>query len=121
MAEFPALLRAYREESHLSQRALAQITQINQAILSRLESGDRGPSGAEQVLAIARALSLDRSRTDALLSSAGYWPQALIALGPADETLLAVARVLSDEAVPQARKQRFRRLVELLAEEWTSR
>lgn len=120
MSEFSQLLRTCREQSRLSQRALSQAAGINQAIISRLESGDRTPSGAEQVLAIARALNLDRSTTDTLLSSAGYWPQTYLLLGPRDQTLRAVAEILADERIPDARKQRFRRLVETLSEEWST-
>lgn len=120
MSEFSRLLRACREQSHLSQRALSQATGINQAIISRLESGDRTPSSAEQVLAITRVLNLDRSASDTLLGSAGYWPRVYLLLGPQDQTLRAVAEILADEQMPEARKQRFRRLVETLSEEWST-
>lgn len=120
MSEFSQVLRTCREQSHLSQRALSQAAGVNQAIISRLESGDRTPSGAEQVLAIARALNLDRPTTDTLLGSAGYWPQVYLRLGPQDQTLRAVAEILADERMPEARRQRFRRLVQTLAEEWSA-
>ncbi|MGE5619217.1 MAG: helix-turn-helix domain-containing protein [Sphingomonadaceae bacterium] len=118
MAVFAQLLKGYREGSGLSQRALARASQINPAIISRLESGDREPSGPEQVLAIARALGLDPERTDALLSSAGHWPRAILELGPSDESLLMVARVLTGPHLEDAAKVRFRRIVSILAEQW---
>ena len=120
VSEFSALLRTYREQRRLSQRGLAQATRINQAIISRLESGERGPSSPEQVLTIARALDLDRPRTDSLLSGAGYWPTVYTLLGPRDETLHAVAEVLADERIPETRKRRFRQLLTLLCEEWST-
>ena len=91
---------------------------INAAIINRLESGDRGPSGHDQVLAIARALSLEPERTDALLSSAGHWPRSVLALGPSDETLMAVAGVLTSPLVGQDARARFRQVIDLLAVQW---
>jgi transcriptional regulator with XRE-family HTH domain len=115
---FGELLKRYREEAGLSQRELARRTEINPAIISRMESGDRGPSGSEQVLAIVRTLGLDSARADLLLASAGFWPEAIVALGPGDETLLAVARILSDPGVAERARRRFRRVIELLVEQW---
>jgi transcriptional regulator with XRE-family HTH domain len=117
---FPELLRGARDQRGLSQRALARASRINPAIVSRLESGDRGPSGPEQVLALAGALRLESSEVDALLASAGYWPRSLLDLGPADETLLAVARVLTSPNLDAAPRARFRWLIELLVEQWLS-
>jgi transcriptional regulator with XRE-family HTH domain len=119
MPEFSELLKSYREQARLSQRALAQATNINQAIISRFESGNRGPSGPDQVLAIITALSLDQARADALLSSAGYWPRVYVTLGPDDPTLFAIAQLLANERVSPARKERFRRLVAILVEEYS--
>lgn len=116
---FADLLRSYRERAGLSQRALARASKVNPAIISRLESNDRGPSGPEQVLAIARALGLDAEQSDSLLASAGYWPSAFLALGPQDATLTAVARVLAASGLGDDERARFRRVVELLAEQWT--
>ncbi len=120
MAAFTELMRGYRERVGLSQRALARASGINPAIISRLESGDRAPSGPEQLLAITDALGLDPRDSDLLLASAGYWPRAVLALGPQDPTLLALARVLSDGGDDFDRKMRFRQIVELLAEQWIS-
>ena len=118
VATFAQLLRGYRERAGLSQRELARRTEINPAIISRFESGDRGPSGPDQVLAIVRALRLDRARADLLLAAAGFWPEAILSLGPQDETLLAVARVLTSWDVDEKARTRFRAVVGLLAEQW---
>ncbi|MDA8219815.1 MAG: helix-turn-helix transcriptional regulator [Dehalococcoidales bacterium] len=117
-SEFAQLLKALREASGLSQRALARAAQINPAIISRMEGGERGPSGPAQVFAIARALSLGQQDTDALLASAGFWPGVYLQVGPDDPTLLAVARTLATEFRDEAAKARFRQLVALLAEQW---
>ncbi len=121
MATFPELLKRYREQVGFSQRALARASQINPAIISRLESGDREPSGPEQILSITRALALDSERTDALLASAGHWPRSILTLGPQDETLLALSKVLAHSCLEEESKVRFRQVVSLLAEQWTRR
>lgn len=120
MRAFSELLRSYREEAGVSQRALARASGINPAIISRMEGGDRGPSGPDQVLAIVRALGLDPDRSDALLASARFWPEVILRLGPQDETLLAVARVLARDDVDQEALGRFRRVVQLLADQWAA-
>jgi transcriptional regulator with XRE-family HTH domain len=119
MADFAALLKKYRLRSEMSQRAVARASGINPAIVNRLESGGRVPSGPEQVTAIADALGLPSKDADSLLSAAGYWPGAILALGPRDETLLGVAKVLAGAGVEDASRVRFRRTIQLLVEEWT--
>jgi len=121
MATFSDLLKEFRTRAGLSQRALARASGINAAIISRLETGDRQPSGPEQVLAVVRALQLDGADGDLLLASAGYWPRSVLSLGPQDESLLAIAGVLSDPAIDEESKSRFRHTIRLLAEQWTAR
>ena len=120
VADFAALLKRYREQAGVSQRALARDSAINPAIISRMESGDRGPSGPDQVFAIARALALSTEQTDSLLTSVGFWPEAYSTLGPQDPTLLAVARVLGSRELPEGERARFRRVLDLLAEQWSA-
>ena len=115
---FAARLKELREATGMTQRALARASAINPAIISRMESADRGPSGPEQVLAIARALALSPEQTDALLTRAGFWPEVFFYIGPQDETLLRVARVLASRNFPEAARARFRRVIELLAQQW---
>ena len=118
MAAFGELLRRLREQAGLSQRGLAQAVGWNPAVVNRLEHGDRPPSGPRQVIVLADALRLDQTQRDALLVSAGLWPEAFAALGPRDGTLVGVARVLASDAVDEASKQRFRRAVDALVEQW---
>ncbi len=121
MASFAELLKSYREQVRMSQRSLARTSHINPAIISRLESGDRLPSGPAQVLAITQALALDEPRANRLLASAGYWPKAILELGPQDETLLAIAGVLTDGVLSADVRNRFRQVVQLLADQWRAR
>ncbi len=118
MASFAELLRLFRQRHGLSQRALARASGINPAIISRFENGERGPSGPEQVLAIVAALGLPTSDADHLLASSGFWPQSLLQLGPADETILAVAQLLTAPDLSAHARARFRQLLTLLVEHW---
>ncbi|HEX9015536.1 MAG TPA: helix-turn-helix transcriptional regulator [Chloroflexota bacterium] len=116
---FGVILRQYRERAGLSQRAVARVSRINPATVSRMESDDRGPSGPDQVTALATALHLNDEEFDRLLASAGYWPRSVLRLGPLDETLLQVARVLTAEELDAPSRSRFREVVALLAAQWT--
>lgn len=120
MPDFAELLKTYREAAGFTQRSLARAANINPAIISRMESGDRGPSGPPQVIAIARALGLDQAKTDNLLSRAGFWPEVYLAVGPQDPTLLTVARLLADRRLGKRDRERFRRVIALLADQWAA-
>lgn len=120
MPDFAELLKTFREAAGLSQRSVARASEINPAIISRMESGDRGPSGPAQVLAIARALGLEQDKTDALLSRAGFWPEVYLAVGPQDPTLLTIARLLADGRLAKRDRERFRRVIAILAEQWAA-
>jgi transcriptional regulator with XRE-family HTH domain len=117
---FGQRLRQARLRRGLSQRALARASRVNPAIVSRLESGDRHPSGPDQVRALATALSLEPAQADALLASAGFWPQSLLDLGPADPTLLAVAQLLTTPRLTTPERTRFRTVIGLLIDQWLS-
>jgi transcriptional regulator with XRE-family HTH domain len=120
MVSFAEQLKKFRLRSGMSQRAVARASGINPAIINRLESGDRQPSSPEQVTAIAEALGLPSEHADSLLSAAGYWPGVILALGPRDETLLSVARVLAGTGVEEGSRARFRHTIRLLVEQWTA-
>ncbi len=118
MPDFAELLKQFRQASGISQRALARAAGINPAIANRLESGDRGPSGPDQVRAIARALDLDPVRSDQLLGAAGFWPDVFLRVGPGDPTLRRVARLLARSDLPDPDRARFRQIVDLLIDQW---
>ncbi len=119
MAAFAELLKSYRAARGMSQRALARAARINPAIANRLESGERGPSGPDQVRALAAALGLDAEQTDRLLGAAGFWPDVYLRVGPGDPTLLQVARLLASPRVTEPDRARFRAVLDLLVAQWT--
>ncbi|MHB1132951.1 MAG: helix-turn-helix domain-containing protein [Chloroflexota bacterium] len=119
LSGFAVALKEYRETAGLSQRALARAANVDAAVISRMEAGDRGPSGAAQVLALADALNLSQGATDDLLSSAGFWPEIYLKVGPRDETLMTVANLLASTSVGAHDRDRFRRVIALLVEQWT--
>ncbi len=119
MPAFAELLKSYRVARGLSQRALARAARINPAIANRLESGERGPSGPDQVRAIAVALGLDAEQSDRLLGAAGFWPDVYLRVGPGDPTLLRVAQLLASPRVAEPDRARFRAVIDLLVAQWT--
>ena len=118
MSDFGAQLKACREAAGLTQRGLARASGVNSAIVSRLESDDRAPSGEEQVQALAVAMRLELAETDRLLAAAGFWPAVFRAVGPADPSLLAVARLLVSERVDASAKRCLRGVIAELARYW---
>lgn len=97
MSTFGILLKKYREEANLSQHDLSLKVGLSASTISRVENGTRSPPGKRrQVLAIAKALGLDQTDTDALLSAAGLAPSTApeLSLHPRDETLYSIAQEL---------------------------
>ena len=109
---FGATLRELREQTDLSQSALGRRAEVHASIVSRLESGDRTPSGPGLVEALARGLQLSPDDTDRLLAAAGFVPAVITRLGAGDPTLLLVAQVLTDSRVSEDERQRLRDVVE---------
>jgi transcriptional regulator with XRE-family HTH domain len=113
---YGTLLRELRARSQLSGYALARALGLHPNQLARTEDGVRLPGGPAEVLAVGRALRLGRADLDRLLSAAGFWPSALLELGPNDPTLRALGAALTDQAVPALTRQRLRTAVEALAD-----
>ena len=61
-------LQRLREEHGLSQAALARLSEVSQALISRLEAGERQDAGGALLLRIARALGVT---VDELLREGG--------------------------------------------------
>jgi len=66
----------------------------------------------------ASARHLDEQATDALVVAGGGLPAALDRLGPLDPTVLLLADLLSDGAIPEQERADLRRIVVLLARRW---
>ncbi len=118
MATFGEVLAATRRAAGVSQRALAQAAGVDASYVNRLERGERQAPEADLVRRFAVALHLDEQGTDALVVAGGGLPAALDRLGPLDPTVLLLADVLSDSAIPEQERADLRRIVALLARRW---
>ena len=119
MAEdFASTLRRYRLRSGLSQNALAKVVGIDASYINRLESGEREAPTREVAHALARALALFPEEVDCLLFAAGHVPPGLQKLGPADSTIAAVTRLLTNDRLSPEARADFRAVVETIAERW---
>ena len=116
MDSYSRTLRELREAAGISQRTLAKAIGLSHTLLNRSETGSRPPSGPEEVERIASTLGLAADAHDRLLAAAGYWPHPLIALGPGDPTLRALAMALIREDLPAPARAALRRAVEATIE-----
>lgn len=116
--EFGEALRRARQAAGLSQNELGRRAGINPGTINRLETGERGPTGREQVAALAEALGLSPLAADRLLADAGLLPDPIARLGAADPTLVLVADILADTRIPAAERADFRLQIALAARRW---
>ena len=114
---FSDLLAGFRQRAGLAQTDLARRAGVNASYINRLESGERLPM-PEVALALASGLVLTVEETDRLLWSAGHLPPSLRALVGGERTILAVARVLSDQRLSPAARAEFEACVEAMARRW---
>jgi transcriptional regulator with XRE-family HTH domain len=115
---FGAMLRRCRQQTGLSQNALARLVSIDASYIHRLESGERDAPTRQVIEALARALLLTMAESDCLLFAAGYVPPSLRQLGPNDSTIAAVTRILTDDRLSSAARADFRAVVETIAARW---
>ncbi len=116
--EFGEALRRARLAAGLSQNELGRRAGINPGTINRLETGEREPTGREQVVALAAALELPPAEQDRLLATAGLLPEPIARLGAADPTLVLVADILADEGIPARQRADFRHQIVLAARRW---
>lgn len=116
--DFGSTLKRFRLRAGLSQNALAKIVGINSSYLNRLESGEREAPTREVVTALARSLALTTEETDRLYASTGQLPPSLQKLGPADSTIAAVTRLLTNDRLTPESRADFRAIVETMAIRW---
>lgn len=124
MNEFSKLLNKFRKDKRLSQRALANVAEVDQSYLNRLERGLRNPPKKRTILAIIKALDLGREDTLRLLQAAGLPnvqettnqekpPRSLFSYSsslelddPNEHTLEVIRRIINDPDIPlEKRKQ----------------
>ncbi len=117
-ANFGELLRVFRQQLDLSQGQLAQRVGLDRSYINRIEAGERGAPGADVILLIADALKLGAPETDALLSAGGHPIRALVTLGLDDPTLLAVARILTDETLEASVRASLRTTIDTVIAHW---
>ncbi|MHB8409866.1 MAG: helix-turn-helix transcriptional regulator [Acidiferrobacterales bacterium] len=115
---FGATLRRYRLRAGYSENALAKIVGINASYINRLSSGEREAPTREVASAIGRALKLTTEEIDRLMFSAGHVPPSLQKLGPADSTVAAVTRLLTNDRLSPEARADFRAVVETIAIRW---
>src|SRR4051794_10115117 len=95
--ELGRLLVRLRDERELSQKQVAQLAEISNSTLSRLESGDRGVS-REVLDRICAVLELDRHEELELLTAAGFLNQDAAQI-LADDEVAQIARLLHAPSV----------------------
>jgi len=117
-ANFGELLRVLRQQLDLSQGQLAQRVGLDRSYINRIEAGERGAPGADVILLIADALRLGAPDTDALLSAGGHPIRALVTLGLDDPTLLALARILTDETLEASARASLRTTIDTVIAHW---
>lgn len=115
----PRLLQGFRARRGLSQTALAQRIGVTPSTINRFETGAR-EAGQATLLAIGRALELDRAELDGLLRAAGEPPLDLIEVGTEDPDLRLALSILADPAIPPGEKDDFRWQIRLAARRWRS-
>lgn len=76
LAEFRDLLRRHREARRWSQERLAAEAEMDHSLISRLESGQRGPT-RDAIGKIAAGLELTPHTRDDLLMAAGFLPDSI--------------------------------------------
>ena len=112
MASYAELLRQLRERAGVSQRSLANELGISHTLLNRSETGTRLPASPEEVQRIAAVLRLTADELDQLLAAAGFWPNALVVLGPTDPTLRLLAHALTNSELSAEVQARLRGAIE---------
>ena len=82
---FGILLSKLRQNTHFSQKRLAEALNWDQSYLSKIESGTKKPPSRNVLLSIAKIMNLSEENTDQLLLSADYQPQLVLEMGIDDE------------------------------------
>jgi transcriptional regulator with XRE-family HTH domain len=109
--ELGQLLTRLRDERGLTQKQVADLAEISNSTLSRLESGDRGVS-REVLDRICAVLELDRHEELDLLTAAGFLNQDAAQI-LADDDVAQIARLLHAPTVSPEDVKLLRQYVRL--------
>jgi len=112
---FGRTLAYFMRRDGWSQNRLGKAVGVNPSYLNRLCSGEREAPSREVAAALGRALCLTSGELDRLMFSAGHVPPSLQKLGPADSTIAAVQRLLTDDRLSPECRADFRAIVETIA------
>ena len=115
MSEFSDLLKKYRERAKISQKKLAELAEIDQSHLNRLERGVRKPPNKRIIIAIANALMLGKEDMIELLRSAGHelpedplpHDSRSIAPGASHKAIDVIRQIILDNDIPVIKKKQI--------------
>ena len=109
--ELGRLLTRLRNDRGLAQKQVAQLAEIDNSTLSRLESGDRGVS-REVLDRICDVLELDRHERLEVLTAAGFLNQDAAQI-LADDDVAQLARLLHAQTVEPDDAELLRQYIRL--------
>lgn len=105
----------------LTQSELARRSGIDRAYVHRMEKAPASEPVVPSrpvVLAMAEALGLSRSETDALLVAAGYVPLAILSAGGWQPEFAVLADFLADPRLSELDRVEFGQVLRTLASHW---
>jgi len=120
-AQFPSLLRWFRQRVGLSQNRLARLAGIDPAYVNRIEAAPAGEPVVPRLpilAALSEALELTPPERDRLYFAAERLPPALSRLNRWDPALAVVADLLTAPGLSQDDLAEFRAVLGFIAERW---
>jgi plasmid maintenance system antidote protein VapI len=110
---FSELLNQYLDQPGTKQSVVAERAGVDPGTITKLKKGQG--TTRDTVLRLAKALGLSAYESDRLLASAQYLPLSLAeAEDDVLETVLGVARLLTDERAPQIDRMTMQQFLALL-------
>ena len=120
-AQFPALLRWFRQRAGLSQNRLARLAGIDPAYVNRIEAAPAADPVVPRLpilAALGEALELTPPERDRLYFAAERLPPTLSQLNQWDPALAVVAELLTAPGLSQDDLAEFRAVLGFIAERW---
>ena len=110
LSPFRALLKHHRTARRWSQERLADESETDHSLVSRIESGDRRPTRASAAK-LAAGLVLTDAQTETLLLAAGFVPHGLPVESEGATLGLAVWRALTSATASPVERQQLALIV----------